>query len=137
MTMNRYSDWPHRLQKTLQAAREAAFSWGELDCCLLAADCCVAVCGVDPAERYRGRYTTERGAKRVLANTHGSLEAAWDACFERIPVRQAQRGDVVLFDAPLGRCIGVVWAGGVWCMTDDGAAPSRAEPYLAWRVEHE
>lgn len=133
--MNRVPNWPRQLQQTLQAAREAAFSWGENDCCLFAANCCQAICGVDPAAPYRGRYRTEVGAKRVLANTHGSLEAAWDACFERVPVPQAMRGDVVLFESDFGRCIGVVWSGGIWCVTEDGATRSRAEPLIAWRVE--
>jgi hypothetical protein len=133
--MKRYPNWPRQLQQTLQAAREAAFLWGESDCCLFAADCCVAICGVDPAAEYRGRYQTAVGAKRVLANTHGSLEAAWDACFERVPVAQAMRGDVVLFEAPLGRCVGVVWSGGIWCVTEEGAARAKAEPLIAWRVE--
>lgn len=131
----RYDNWPLHLQQVLQAAREAAFSWGENDCCLFAADCCVAVCGIDPAEQYRGRYRTEIGAKRALKQVHGSLEAAWDACFERIPVRLAQRGDVVMFDSTFGRCIGVGWAGGVWCVTEDGVARVHAEPTLAWRIE--
>ncbi len=95
--MPRYRDWTTQLHHTIKAASERPFSWGEFDCCLFAADCCIAICGVDPAAEYRGRYTTEIGAKRVLRNTHGSLEAAWDASFERVPAVTV-KVSVALFD---------------------------------------
>ena len=98
----RHRDWTTRLHQEIQAASERPFSWGEFDCCTFAAACCIAICDVDPIEKYRGRYSTETGAKRVLKNTHGSLEALWDAYFERVPVAMRQRGDVVLFDKPKG-----------------------------------
>ena len=55
-----------RLNETIKAALGRPFLWGEFDCCLFAADCTASVCGVDPAENYRGKYTTETGAKRQL-----------------------------------------------------------------------
>ncbi|MGP9796210.1 DUF6950 family protein [Halomonas sp. 86] len=133
----RYRDWTTQLHATIKAASERPFSWGEFDCCLFAADCCVAICGIDPAAEYRGRYTSEMGAKRVLSNTHGSLEAAWDACFERVPVKMAQRGDVVLFDSDFGRCVGVVWANAIWAVTESGVHRVRAEPLICWSVTNE
>jgi hypothetical protein len=133
----RHDDWSKRLRETIQAAQGRPFLWGENDCCLFAADCCIAVCGIDPAEKYRGQYSTERGAKAALLRNHGSLEAAWDDCFKRIDVRLRQRGDVVLFDSEFGRCVGVVWSGGIVAVTDDGAAYVNAEPIIGWRVESE
>ncbi|MGY4876515.1 DUF6950 family protein [Vreelandella aquamarina] len=133
----RYRDWTTRLHQTIKAASERPFSWGEFDCCTFAADCCVAICGVDPAAEYRGRYTTELGAKRVLRNTHGSLEAAWDASFKRVPINLRQRGDVVMFDSENGRCVGVVWANAVWAVTDEGVHRVRAEPLICWSVGNE
>ncbi|GED45276.1 hypothetical protein HME01_11280 [Vreelandella aquamarina] len=135
--MPRYRDWTTQLHHVIQAASERPFSWGEFDCCLFTADCCIAICGIDPAEKYRGRYTTEIGAKRVLRNTHGSLEGAWDACFKRVPVAMRQRGDVVLFDSENGRCVGVVWANAIWAVTDDGVHRVRAEPLICWSVGNE
>lgn len=135
--MPRYRDWTTQLHNTIKAANTRPFSWGEFDCCLFAADCCIAICGIDPAASYRGRYTTEIGAKRVLRNTHGSLEGAWDACFKRVPVAMRQRGDVVLFDSENGRCVGVVWANAIWAVTDDGVHRVRAEPLICWSVGNE
>lgn len=130
----RYRDWTTRLHREIQAASERPFSWGEFDCCTFAALCCVAVCGVDPLEKYHGRYSTETGAKRVLKNTHGSFESLWDAYFERVPVAMRQRGDVVLFESELGRAVGVVWAGGVFAAAEDGVGRVKAEPEICWRV---
>lgn len=130
----RHRDWTIRLHHAIQAAYGRPFSWGEFDCCLFAADCAVAICGIDPAADYRGRYTTQVGAKRVLRNTHGTLEGAWDAAFPRVPVNLAQRGDVVLFDSPEGRCVGVVWAGAVWAVTEQGVHRVKATPLICWSV---
>ena len=71
----RHPDWQIRIITTIQAATERPFCWGENDCCLFVADVCLAACDKDPAAHYRGRYTTEIGAKRVLAKTHGSISA--------------------------------------------------------------
>lgn len=134
--MMRNENWPRHLSAVIRASFGRPFSWGENDCCLFAADCCVAVCNVDPAEQYRGKYKTEAGAKRKLKELHGSLEAAWDAYFERIDVKQAGRGDVVLYDGAMGKTVGVLWAGDVWSITEDGAARVACEPKIAWRVDN-
>ena len=131
----RYRDWTTRLNDVIKAAQERPFSWGEFDCCLFAADCTAAICGVDPAENYRGKYKTETGAKRQLKKQHGSLEAAWDTHFARVPLTFIQRGDVVLYDAPGGRSMAVFWAGDYWATTEDGVARVECEPLAAWRVE--
>lgn len=131
----RYRDWTTRLHDTIKAATERPFSWGEFDCCLFAADCSKAICGVDPAEKYRGKYKTETGAKRALAKTHGSLEAAWDAYFERVNPAFMQRGDVVLYDGANGRSVAVYWAGNCWSTAEDGVGRIDCTPLVVWRVE--
>ncbi|MBF8720511.1 DUF6950 family protein [Pseudomonas guariconensis] len=131
----RYRDWTTRLSEVIKAALERPFSWGEFDCCLFAADCAVAVCGTDPAQAYRGTYKTEAGAKRALKKNHGSLEAAWDACFTRVSPAFIQRGDVAMYEAPGGRSMAVYWANEFWATTDDGVARVVCEPLAVWRVE--
>ncbi|WP_144938329.1 DUF6950 family protein [Pseudomonas alabamensis] len=131
----RYRDWPKRLHETIEAASERPFSWGESDCCLFVSDCAKAICGTDPALSYRGRYTTETGAKRALASGHGSAEAAFDACFEQVDIQFIQRGDIVSFDNGAGKSFAVLWGGRYWAVTDSGAAPVDCEPLAAWRVE--
>ncbi len=131
----RNRDWATRLCNTIKAATERPFSWGEFDCCLFAADCCIAVCGVDPAEKYRGKYKTERGAKGALVRNHGSLEAAFDAYFERVEPAMAQRGDVALTDSEDGRSIAVRWADSWWSTAEHGVTRVNVTPVIVWRVE--
>lgn len=131
----RTRDWTTQLANMIKAATERPFSWGEFDCCLFAADCAVAVCGTDPAALYRGRYTTEMGAKRLLKKIHGSLDAAWDACFARVNPAFIQRGDVAMYDGPNGRGVAVYWAGEFWSVAEDGAGRIACEPLVVWRVE--
>jgi hypothetical protein len=131
----RYRDWTTRLSDVIKAALGRPFSWGEFDCCLFAADCAVAVCGTDPAAQYRGQYTTEAGAKRLIKANHGSLEAAWDACFTRVSPAFVQRGDIALYQSSAGRAVAVFWADEYWSTTDDGVARVVCEPLAVWRVE--
>ncbi|NIF15624.1 hypothetical protein [Pantoea sp. Cy-639] len=131
----RNRDWTTQLANTIKAATERPFSWGEFDCCLFAADCAVAVCKTDPAELYRGRYTTETGAKRLLKKVHGSLEAAWDTCFQRVNPAFIQRGDVAMYDGPNGRGVAVFWAGEFWSVAEDGVGRIACDPLVVWRVE--
>ncbi|ASN67554.1 hypothetical protein 9F7_6 [uncultured Caudovirales phage] len=131
----RYRDWTTRLSEVIKAALERPFSWGEFDCCLFAADCAVAVCGTDPAESYRGTYKTEAGAKRALKKRHGSLEAAWDACFTRVAPAFIQRGDIAMYEAPGGKAMAVFWANEFWATTDGGVTRVVCGPLAVWRVE--
>lgn len=131
----RYRDWTTRLSQVIKAALERPFSWGEFDCCLFAADCALAVCGTDPAQAYRGTYKTEAGAKRALKKNHGSLEAAWDACFTRVAPAFIQRGDIAMYEAPGGKAMAVFWADEFWATTDPGVTRVVCDPLAVWRVE--
>jgi len=143
---NRRPDWPSRLMAAIEAARNRPFSWGGLDCCLFACDCVAAMTGVDPAAEFRGRYDSSAKARRRLRafSGGGGLEATVAMLAARhgmaeVRVAQAQRGDLVLIDAPewpserraLAVCAGlrlaVMTAGGV-----DFVAPARG--LRAWRV---
>lgn len=133
----RHSDWSLRLANLLRESQDKPFIWGEFDCCLFVSDCCVAVCGMDPAADYRGRYKTEVGAKRALLKRHGSVEAAFDACFQRVDVAFAQRGDIVTYlDSDGVTAAAVCWAGGYWAaLRDGGVGRIDCVPLMAWRVE--
>lgn len=128
-------NWTTQLATYLQAAIERPFLWGEFDCCLFAADCCVAVCGIDPAAQYRGQYDSKKTAALALKSTHGSLEAAWDAHFSRVEAAYMSRGDVALYDGPDGRSVGVFWAGEVWSTGEHGLVTVECDPLAVWRIE--
>jgi len=131
----RIRDWSTALHDTIKAAFERPFSWGDFDCCLFAADCAVAVCGTDPAALYRGQYANEAAAKRLLKQNHGSLEAAWDACFARVPPAYIQRGDIALYEGAGGRSVAVFWANEYWSVTETGVGRIACAPLAVWRVE--
>jgi hypothetical protein len=94
--MNRFHDWPTRLIAVVESRRDVPFRWGTHDCCTFAADCILAMTGIDLAEGVRGSYASANQARRLLGP--GGLES--------LPTRVlgdplanpalAGRGDIVL-----------------------------------------
>lgn len=109
--------WERRLAEAISAARDRPFRWGRHDCATFAFDLRRALAGGhDVAALWRGRYTTARGAARVMRRLGWqSLEAAGgDLLGEPLPsVHLAQRGDLVLANTGLGFgiCLGARAAG--------------------------
>jgi hypothetical protein len=109
--------WELRLAEAIEAARCLPFSWGRHDCATFAFDLRRDLTGsYDVAALWRGRYTTARGAVRVMRRLGWqSLEAAGrDLLGEPLPsVPLAQRGDLVLAGTGLGFgvCLGARAAG--------------------------
>ncbi|MEN7529345.1 hypothetical protein [Cupriavidus sp. DL-D2] len=108
--MQRFEDWPTRLAEFVEARRERAFSWGESDCALFVCDGIESMTGTDPGERWRGLYSTEKGARRVLRDNGGVSGLATLILGPPVVPASAGRGDVVLIDTPEGNalalCIG-------------------------------
>lgn len=109
----RVENWPQVLLAEIEKAESKPFSWGGRngghDCCLFAADVVKALTGTDYAAPFRGRYTTERGAKRALT-IYGA--GTIPATLEKIlgpaqPPLMARRGDVVVANTPLGPAAGI------------------------------
>ena len=121
--MNRIKHWATRGYHSFLLERaQMPFAWGKHDCALFAADGIQAITGTDIAAAFRGKYTDEASAMKVIKEiTRGSTvgdAAAW--CAEQFglkewthaaaapgsaPVaapRYAQRGDLVVFNAPAG-----------------------------------
>lgn len=109
--------WERILAEAVSSARDRPFRWGRHDCATFAFDLRRAIAGGhDVAALWRGRYTTARGAVRVMRRLGWqSLEAAGrDLLGEPLPsVHLAQRGDLVLSDTGLGFgiCLGARAAG--------------------------
>lgn len=97
INLKRHDDWEERLSVYLDRVADEPFKWGSHDCALFAADCVLAMTGADPAEAYRGKYDTARGAAEALReHGAGTLLKTLRATFEtEISVHFAQRGDVV------------------------------------------
>lgn len=100
--MERLPDWPARLVDFIEARRERAFSWGDSDCCLYVCDAVEAITGTDPAARWRGLYSSEKGARRLMRDNGGVLGLATLAFGPPVMPALAGRGDIVLIDTPAG-----------------------------------
>lgn len=145
--MERFAGWPEILAGHIAAARARAFEWGVHDCCVFACDGILAMTGLDPMAPARGRYRDGREAAAILREIGGlGLPEAADYLMAGLgapaihPV-YAQRGDLVLIDAP------VLGGDRDWCLgliAHDGrvavAAPAGLSFYparaaaRAWRI---
>lgn len=110
--MIRKDDWPEILAAFIDARRVRAFSWGENDCALFAADAVLGMTGVDLAEKLRG-YKTASGAARKIKAAGGMRQLA-SSLTEKHP-GMAQRGDVVLVEIDGRETFGIVAGNAKWC----------------------
>jgi hypothetical protein len=105
--MYRKPNWEVALAAYLEPLRLVPFAWGTHDCCTFAGGAVLAMTGLDPMVEFRGRYSTELGAKRALRRIgRGTLVATLDAKFEPVPASLAQRGDIVMVGGLLAICWG-------------------------------
>lgn len=97
-------NWEIALETIVTGRMETPFEYGTHDCCLFAADCVLAISGVDIAEAYRGKYTDAVSAFALIQTVTGgtTVEDTMDhACKTHEFIRPldsilyAQRGDVV------------------------------------------
>lgn len=143
--MKRKEDWPERLHEALLEHAAKPFAWGSTDCILSACNLIAAMTDVDPAAEFRGKYSTELGARKAIKRAgHDSLETlaekiAADHGMQEVGPKFAHRGDLVVFDAPEGPAFGIVHLNGrdAVCIGPDGL---RRMPVLqarrAWRVSY-
>jgi hypothetical protein len=94
MIFTRLADWDRRLARVTEKHIESPGVWGDADCLLTLADAVEAVTGTDPAADIRGRYTTERGASRILKRRgFANVEEVLASLFPPVGRLLAQRGD--------------------------------------------
>lgn len=109
--MPRKSNWPSLIPLFLEEKQATPFAWGTNDCAMFAADWICILTRIDPAKKLRGTYSDQEGAKRVLRKHGGMTKLAQMYCnryhWPEIPIKRAQRGDLVLFKAPSGISLGV------------------------------
>lgn len=79
---------------------------------MFAADWLLDLTGIDHAADYRGKYSDEKGAARLIAKAGGMRSLA--SSLKEKPVGLAQRGNIVLALMDERETYGVVDFG-VWC----------------------
>lgn len=113
-------DWQQKLIDLVKAREFIPFDWGKYDCCLFAADVVLEMTGKDYASDFRGKYSSEIGAKRLLSKA-GGLEVVLSASFDEVEFNFAQRGDLVLVNTDIGPALGIMWVNNsVWLHSPEG-----------------
>ncbi|MDW9814298.1 hypothetical protein GOC60_05140 [Sinorhizobium meliloti] len=133
MTLHEFLTLPHR------------FRWGGMggdDCTTFCGTWLQESVGVDPAEEYRGTYSTAKGAHDILTRAGGVVAFAAAALepmgFKR--VQYPQDGDVGVVKAPTGldgetKEICAIRFGPLWALlAPSGVVAKRLDHVAAWRA---
>lgn len=117
----RLPTWRSRLFLWLAEIAPLPLVYGEHDCALFAGGAVRAMHGVDPAERFRGRYRTLTGGLRILRregfrdHTHVVSTLA-----RPVAPAMAQIGDFAVIDTPDLPALGIVTGGQIHHLSLDG-----------------
>lgn len=122
--MKRLEHWPQLLAQHLELVAGKPGAWGERDCAIAFCDAVLAMTGEDLAAEFRGKYSTELGAGRMLKKLGvANMEELADQVFAAHDVRElpkvlfAQRGDAVIIDTEKGPAMGIVGLDGMHAVT--------------------
>ena len=88
--------WEKRLDDYLLKSAANDFQYGVCDCVCFASDWVMMATNIDPMLEGRGQYDTLRKGALLIKKYRGSYEGIMDHYFKRMPVKYAQRGDIVL-----------------------------------------
>ena len=137
--MERYHDWPTRLNKFIIDYRDKGFDYGKHDCCLYVCDAIKAITGVDMAEDFRGY--NKKSFQKLLDDNKGvegiALQMAKKLNLPRIPISFAQRGDVVyLKDEKDQKVLGIISMNGdIYVASEIGIVSFPINQGIhAWRI---
>lgn len=136
--LKRVEQWPRELSAFLRERSSMPFVWGQNDCLMYPADLVLRLTGVDPAVKWRGKYSTEAEAKELL-KIHGGVDGIITEGLgfrgDR-NVKTGGRGDIVMVKTKWGITGGVIDDTGarfaVPVATDGNTV--RMPLDLAWRV---
>jgi hypothetical protein len=133
--VTRFPDWHYRLESYIHAQSGRAFQYGSHDCCLWVCNAVREMTGIDMAEKFRGRYSTRREARRLLQAAGWFSTIAEDYGLTPIAPALASRGDVIQVSmSVLG--LKALNTRDVLVLSDAGLifAPRKIVPLRAWRV---
>lgn len=108
--MQRFPDWPVRLNQYLLAVRERSFAYGSYDCCIFVAGAIEAMTGADPMPEYRGQYNSVETGKAAL-RTLGQgtlLKTLYRKFGKPLPGAHGRKGDIAWYNGALGLVLGRV-----------------------------
>jgi hypothetical protein len=122
MPLKRKLHWDTRhLHQFFLDTANTQFEWAKNDCCIFAANAIEAITGVDIADDFRGKYTDQLSALRLIATVTGGSTVADAAAHcatkhglvEHAYPLMAKRGDLVVIDNGGTLIAGVVHLNGM------------------------
>ena len=137
----RLKDWEKLMDAAIAARVTQTFKRGLTDCIMTIADIVQAGTGVDFAADYRGRYTDDLGAFRIITEGGGDLGKMIAGRMESLGWREikpnfAHRGDVAfIYRGKLDQALGIFTGAGI--LTPDKVGLKtipRTEALRAWRI---
>ena len=140
MMLQRVDNWRAAFSAEVERMRRLPFEWGTQDCGVgLAGNLTLALTGVDVAAPWRGRYSTQAGALRVLRND--GFENLGDLVASVLPEydhpSRAMIGDVgaIEADGGFGHALCVVDFERVFVLRPDGFGTlDRSQMVRAFKV---
>lgn len=117
---------PAEVAGALERYQGAGFRYGVLDCCLFVANVLRDLVGKDYAAPWRDRYSTEFGARRIVA-THNGLAGLAGTVFGKMkPIWAARPGSPVMLNPGMveqdciGEALGIFDGDQIVYLTDGG-----------------
>lgn len=139
--MARVSNWPAELQSFIKEHENKAFDWAKNNCALFACNWMLRLTGVDAAVGLRKKCRSAKSTLQMLKDGGGLLKIATERCarfgWKSVPYKFAQRGDLVLAQAPdVGVALGI-------CCGQRAAFPGKSgivylemsAALVTWRIE--
>lgn len=83
------------VEETLKLWRTTPFKWGTDDCLISLADYVFLITGIDYGKKYRGKYSTEKEAKKLI-KLAGNEVFLINELIDFLPVVIPERGDIVI-----------------------------------------
>lgn len=123
----------------LLGAGRKPWEWGEHDCCTFAAGWAMLCGHADPMAGWRGAYSSEEEARRIMEDA-GGLVVLWSAALAALsrPEGEPQQGDIGICnvigeDGPTAN--GGIFTGGRWSfLAPRGLCVLRVEPSNVTKV---
>jgi hypothetical protein len=121
MPLTKHEHWHTRaFDPFLRERANMPFEWGTNDCATFAADAILANTGIDIADDFRGKYTTQLGALKTIREVTGGTSVADAAAYcaakhglvEHTYPLMAKRGDLVVIENDGNLIAGVVHLNG-------------------------
>lgn len=129
------------LSAFLDRAAQTPFAWGGRDCVLFFCDWIFEATGRDPAQRFRGRYSTRLGALRIIHRAGGFVALCSEELsrFGLTEATEPKAGDVGVVEAVVASGerapVGAVFDGSRWVvLSERGLMAGAFTPLSVWRV---